>query len=115
MEKNQPTSNEMLAKLKKLGLENEVEFIFIPSVELKNRIIRGGDSIIDKLPPLARKVFLELPEGKGIALYFPTVLKYIDKTLDRNNSYIFDLGEIRVRNENELIIKALNRSNNLRK
>ena len=115
MENKKPTSGEILAKLKKLGLENEVEFYFIPSNELKNRMVRGGDPIIDKLPALARKIFLELPPGKGIALYFPMVLKYIEGTLDRDNSYIFDLGEIRVRNENELMIKALNRSKNIPK
>ena len=115
MENSKPTSGEMLAKLKKLGLENEVEFYFLPSAELKNRIIRGGDPIIDKLPVLARKIFLELPDGKGISLYFPMVLKYIDGTLDKNNSYIFDLGEIRVKNENELMIKALARAKNMTK
>lgn len=110
MDDNKPTSGEFLAKLKKLGLEDEVEFFFIPSVELKNRLVRGGDPIIDKLPDMAKKLFLNLPEGKGISLHTPMVIKYIDGVLDKNNSYIFDLGEIRVRNANELYIKALNRS-----
>lgn len=114
MENNtKPTSGEILAKLKKLGIENEVEFYFIPSAELKNRIIRTGDPVIDKLPVMAKRIFLELPQDKGVALYTPMVLKYIDGTLDRNNSYIFDLGEIRVRNENELMIKALSRAKNI--
>ena len=115
MENTKPTSAEMLAKLKKLGLEDEIEFYFVPSAELKNRIVRGGDPILDKLPTLAKKVFLELPQDKGVALYFPMVLKYIEGTLDKNNSYIFDLGEIRVRNESELMIKALSRSKNMPK
>ena len=115
MENSKPTSKEMLDKLKRLGIADEIEFYFIPSAELKNRIVNGGDPIIDQLPPLTRKIFLELPQDKGIALYFPMVLKYIDGTLDKRNSYIFDLGEIRVRNENELMIKALNRAKNMPK
>jgi hypothetical protein len=110
MENNKPTTGEFLAKLRKLGIENEIDFYFLPSKELKEKIIRGGDPIIDKLPKLAKTSFLELPYGKGIALYTPMVIKYIDGTLDKNNSYIFDLGEIRVRNANELMIKCLNRS-----
>lgn len=113
--KKEPTSKEFINKLKKLGLENEIEFYFVPSNELKNKIVRGGDPIISKLPDLARTVFLELPQGKGVALYTPMVIKYLDGTLDKNNSYIFDLGEIRVRNANELIVKGLNRSNNMKK
>jgi len=112
---NKPTSHEMLAKLRSLGIADEVEFYFLPSQELKRRIVTGGDPVIDKLPTLAKKVFLELEYGKGIALYTPMVLKYIDGTLDKNNSYIFDLGEIRIRNDNELIIKALSRSKNASK
>lgn len=115
MENSKPTSSEVLAKLKKLGIAEEVEFYFLPSAELKRRIVRGGDPIIDKLPTLAKKIFLELEQYKGIALYTPMVLKYIDGTLDRNNSYIFDLGEIRIRNENELMIKALSRAKNMTK
>jgi hypothetical protein len=115
MKDNKPTSGEVLAKLKKLGIADEVEFYFLPSPELKRRIIRGDDPIIAKLPYLARKIFLELKEGQGVALYTPMVLKYIDGTLDEKNSYIFDLGEIRIRNEHDIMIKALNRAENLRK
>jgi len=114
MNDSKPTPGEFLAKLKQLGLADEVEFFFLPSAELKNRIVRGGDPIIDALPSMAKRIFLELPDGKGIALYTPMVIKYIDGTLDKNNSYIFDLGEIRVRNANELCIKALNRSKNMK-
>jgi len=114
MNENKPTPGEFLAKLKQLGLADEIEFFFLPSAELKNRIIRGGDPVIDALPSMAKRIFLELPDGKGIALYTPMVIKYIDGVLDKNNSYIFDLGEIRVRNANELCIKALNRSKNMK-
>ena len=110
MENNKPTPGEFLAKLRKLGIEDEVEFFFLPSAELKNKIARGGDPILDKLPPLAKKCLLEVPYGKGLALYRPMVIKYIDGTLDKDNSYIFDMGEIRVQNANELMIKCLNRS-----
>lgn len=110
MEKTNPTSGEMLAKLKQLGIADKVEFYFVPSAELRNRIARGGDPIIDELPPLAKKVFLELQYGQGIALYTPMVLKYIEGTLGKKNSYIFDMGEIRVRNEGELMIQCLNRA-----
>lgn len=107
---SKPTSGEMLAKLKQLGIADKVEFYFVPSNELRNRIVRGGDPVIDELPALAKKVFLELPYGQGIALYTPMVLKYIEGTLGKKNSYIFDMGEIRVRNEGELMIQALNRA-----
>jgi hypothetical protein len=108
------TSSEMLAKFRQLGIENEVEFYFVPSSRLKQLIAQGGDPILDKLPPLARKCILELRDGQGMAIYTPTILKYIDGTLDENNKYIFDMGEIRVQNEGQLMLKALNKSNKLR-
>lgn len=115
MENTKSTSKEILAKIRKLGLEGEIDFYFVPSAELKNKIVRGGDPILDKLPFLAKKIFLELPQDKGVALLTSMVLKYIDGTLDKNNSYIFDLGEIKIHNENELMIKALGRAKNMQK
>jgi hypothetical protein len=38
------------------------------------------------------------------------VMKYIEGTLDVKNSYIFDLGEIRIQNYGEIVLKCLNRS-----
>jgi len=110
--KLKPTTGEMISKLRSLGIENEIEFYFVPSQELINRIVRGGDPIIDQLPELAKKVFLGASKNQGHALHVPMVLKYIEGTLDARNSYIFDLGEIRVRNEHDLMIKCLNRSKN---
>jgi len=108
------TSAEMLAKFRQLGIENEVEFYFVPSTRLKQLVAQGGDLIIDKLPPLARKCILELRDGEGMAIYTPTILKYIAGTLDANNTYLFDMGEIRVQNEGQLMLKALNKSQKLR-
>jgi hypothetical protein len=104
----------MLAKFRQLGIENEVEFYFVPSTRLKQLVVQGGDPIIDKLPPLARKCILELQDGQGMAIYTPTILKYIDGTLDANNTYLFDMGEIRVQNEGQLMLKALNKSQKIR-
>lgn len=104
----------MIAKFKQLGIENEVEFYFVPSAKLKQLIIQGGDPIVDKLPQLSRKCILELPDGKGLPQYTPMVLKYLDGTLDDNNKYILDMGELRVQNEGELMLKALNKSNKMR-
>jgi len=110
--KSKPTSKEMLEKMRKLGIDKEVEFYFVPSQELRNRIARGGDPILDQLPESAKKIILTCPPGKGISQYNQMVLKYIEGTLDKRNSYVFDLGEIRVQNANELMIKCLNRSVN---
>jgi len=115
MSEKQSISKEAIEKIKQLGILPEIEFYFIPSTELKNRIARGGDLIIDQLPALARKVILTLPTDKGISLYSPTVLKYLEGTLDQRNSYILDLGEIRIQNYGEVVIKCLNRSKRLSK
>jgi hypothetical protein len=101
---------EVVEKIKKLGIMPEIEFYFVPSTDLKNRIIRGGDLIIDQLPKLAKEVILNLPSGQGISVYSPMVMKYIEGTLDVKNSYIFDLGEIRIQNYGEIVLKCLNRS-----
>jgi hypothetical protein len=108
------TSKDMLLKFKELGIENEVEFYFVPSSKLKQLIVQGGDPIIDKLPQLARKCILELQDGKGLPMYTPTVLKYIDGTLDMYNKYLLDMGELRVQNEGQLMLKALNQSGKMR-
>jgi hypothetical protein len=107
MENNKPTPGEFLAKLRKLGIEDEVEFYFVPSPELRNRIARGGDPVLDKLPKAAKEMILS---GRPHALYRPMVVKYIDGTLDKDNCYILDMGKIGVKNEHELMIKCLNRS-----
>jgi hypothetical protein len=108
------TTQEMIDKFKELGIAGEVEFYFVPSARLKQLIVQGGDSVIDKLPPLSKKCILELQDGQGMAIYTPTVLKYIAGTLDKNNSYIFDMGEIRVQNEGQLLLKAMNQSKKMR-
>lgn len=108
------TAKEMMDKFRELGIAGEVEFYFVPSSRLKQLVAQGGDPIIDKLPSLARKCILELKDGQGMAIYTPTVLKYIEGTLDANNTYLFDMGELRVQNEGELLLKALNRSQKLK-
>jgi hypothetical protein len=109
------TAKEMMDKFKQLGIANEVEFYFVPSARLKQLIIQGGDPIIDQLPPLARKCILELQDGKGMAVYTPTILKYIDGTLDARNTYLFNMGEIRVQNEGQMVLKAMANAQKLRK
>ena len=104
----------MMDKFRELGIANEVEFYFVPSARLKQLIIQGGDPIIDQLPSLARKCILELADGQGMAVYTPTVLKYVDGTLDARNTYLFNMGELRVQNEGQLVIKAMNNSKKFR-
>lgn len=108
------TAKEMMDKFRELGIANEVEFYFVPSARLKQLIIQGGDPIIDQLPSLARKCILELADGQGMAVYTPTVLKYVDGTLDARNTYLFNMGELRVQNEGQLVIKAMNNSKKFR-
>lgn len=108
------TSQEMMAKFRELGIAGEVEFYFLPSLRLRQLIVQGGDPIIDQLPPLARKCLLELKDGEGMALYTPTVLKFIEGTLDARNTYLFNMGEIRVQNEGQLLMKAIAKSQHLR-
>lgn len=108
------TAKEMMDKFRQLGIAGEVEFYFVPSARLKELITQGGDPIIDKLPFLARKCILELQHGQGMAIYTPTVLKYLEGTLDANNTYLFDMGDMRVQNEGQLLLKALNQSQKLK-
>ncbi len=106
------TSKEVIEKIKNLGLQGSIDFYFIPSQTLINMIIRGGDPVIDSLPLFSKKLFTELERDQGVLLDTNMVWKYIDGTLDKKNTYLFDLGEIKIYNlpVKELVIKGLNKS-----
>ena len=75
-----------------------VEFVFIPSAELKRRIASGSDPRLMKLANKLMVTMLELTSDQAIRLDKSLVLKAVEGTLDDNHEYVFGLGEIRVLN-----------------
>jgi hypothetical protein len=75
-----------------------VEFVFIPSAELKRRIASGTDIRLSKLAKKLMVTILDLPSDQAIRLDKSLVLRAVEGTLDENHEYVFSLGEIRVLN-----------------
>jgi len=77
----------------------DVEFYFLPNERLKDLILQNIHPIIKELPQEKKVTFLE---GKGISIAKDMVLKFIDGSIDKNNKFILDNGEIRVMNNSDL-------------
>jgi hypothetical protein len=75
-----------------------VEFVFIPSAELKRRIASGSDPMLNRLASKLVVTLLQLPSDQAIRLDKSLVLKAIEGSLDDQHEYIFGLGEVRVLN-----------------
>lgn len=71
-------------------------FIFVPSAILKEKLTNKSDPLLNELPDSMVGHLLSCPYGSGIATDTEMILKYLDGTLDKNNSYLFSQGEIRV-------------------
>jgi hypothetical protein len=71
---------------------NKAEFMLVPTALLRNLILQNHPSTIGIIDPL--KIFLL--EGKPIHIEAKMVIQYCDGTLDDNNTWLFDQGNIKV-------------------
>ena len=79
--------------------DDKVIFYFIPSQRLKDLILQNTHPIIQDLPQDLKIIFLE---HKGVALTNDMVLNFVEGSLDTNNKFILDNGEIRVVDNNHI-------------
>ncbi|MBC8302108.1 MAG: hypothetical protein H8E55_40875 [Pelagibacterales bacterium] len=79
--------------------DDKVTFYFLPNARLKDLILQNTHPIVQELPQDMKVVFLE---NKGIAITNDMVLTFIDGTIDKNNKFILDNGEIRVVDNNDI-------------
>lgn len=73
-------------------LYNGADFMFSGSSELKKLIMNNHPKTMD----IEKNLKIFILEGKAIAVEPDLILKYCSKTLDENNEWLFDHGDIRV-------------------
>lgn len=91
--------SDKIQQIKNAVQDDKVMFYFIPSQRLKDIILQNAHPIIQDLPQDLKIIFLE---NKGIALTNDMVLNFIEGSLDTNNKFILDNGEIRVVDNNHI-------------
>jgi hypothetical protein len=84
---------ENLSKFKNILLNDKVELFIVPSILLKEIILKGEDPLILGLPDKIKSIILE---GHGIAIEKSMIIKWLEGKLDTKNSFILDNSEIRV-------------------
>ena len=92
-----PVVQANLPKIREILLDDNVRTWFIATSQLKNLILRGDPSVT-KIPEFFKTPLLE---GKGLLIQKRLVLSYLNGTLDKDNSFVFDNGEIMITNQNE--------------
>lgn len=99
-------TQEQKLKLRNAIEDPNVEFVFLPSAELKRRIANGTDPRLSKLASKLTVTMLQISSGQGIILDKNLVMKMVSGNLDENHEYVFSLGEvIVVPSPNSKIIK----------
>jgi PhoPQ-activated pathogenicity-related protein len=71
---------------------NHAEFMFMPTPELREKIVYNHPMTVGIIDPLRTFVL----EGKPIHITAEMVVQYCKGTLDINNTWLFDQGHIKV-------------------
>ena len=80
-------------------IDGKVVFYFLPSARLKDLILQDKHPVVKSLPQKLRVLFLE---NKGIAISNDMVLKFVDGSIDENNKFVLNNGEIRAIDNNHI-------------
>lgn len=84
------TSEEKITALEYAG--NDADFMFIPSPELRSKVVQGCPESIG----INRVMTSIILEGKPIRLDSKMIVKYCRGLLDKDNTWLFDNGNIKV-------------------
>tara|TARA_B100000614_G_scaffold262903_1_gene299865 strand:- start:32867 stop:33169 length:303 start_codon:yes stop_codon:yes gene_type:complete len=76
--------------------DESVSFVFFPSVELRDKIAKGSDELLNQLPEGMPGIILGCPRDSGIRLDADLVMKVIEGTVDAKNAHLLAHGDIRV-------------------
>jgi len=80
------------AKVKQF-LDNNADFMFIPSSDLVQMVEKNEHTDIKKMPDLFKDI---LKKNKPIRISGDLALRYYEGTLDKKNSFVLDKGDIKV-------------------
>ena len=86
------TSQQMLAIKEKIS-RDDVEFFYVPSADIRSRIVKGDDVELNKINNDLKTIILE---GHAFKISRDMVIRYIEDTLDKMNTFMLNNGEIRV-------------------
>jgi len=97
------SNSDILQRIRNAVKDENVEFYFIPNARLKDLILQNSHPVIQELPQDIKVIFLQ---SQGIAISNNMVMGFIDGTIDNNNKFVLDNGEIRVVDNNDLRLSA---------
>ena len=83
--------SDQIQQIRNAVKDDKVVFYFVPSQMLKDLILQNTHPIIQDLPQDLKIIFLE-----------NMVVSFIEGSLDTNNKFILDNGEIRVVDNNHI-------------
>jgi len=95
-------TKEEINKVKEICSKGDVPFYFVPSVDLKEAIVKNEHPYIVKLPEHYKTNFLE---GNGFLVHQDMVIKFMENKLDGLNAFILANGEIRISNDINFLLK----------
>jgi len=76
--------------------DESVSFVFFPSIELRDKIAKGSDDLINQLPEGMPEIILGCPRDSGIRLDSDLIMKVVTGNIDLKNAHLLAHGEIRV-------------------
>jgi len=86
------TSQQLSAIKEKISRE-DIEFFYVPSSDIRNRLIKGDDAELNRINKDLKVIIID---GHSFRISKDMVIKYVEGTLDRMNTFMLDNGEIRV-------------------
>ena len=80
-------------QLKNAIMDSRCIFFVLPTVALKEKIVKASDEKINQLPSELKTLFLE---DKGFYVENDMISKFVDGSLDEKNKYLLSMCDIRV-------------------
>lgn len=84
---------QQLSAIKEKISRDDVEFFYVPSADIRNRLARGDDAELNKINSDLKTIILD---GHAFKISKDMVIRYLEGTLDQMNAFMLHNGEIRV-------------------
>lgn len=104
MKLNKIVNQQNKKKIKSILSDPNIIIWYRANRKLIDMMISNKHPMVISLPKSMKQVLME---GKGIAVSYNIVLKYLEDILDESNSFIFDNGEIFVTVKNRDVVTGV--------
>lgn len=96
---------EQKEKIRNAINDPNIQFYFVPSAEIKSRIVEGSDPILSLLAKNLKIAIMSCSDGLGVSIDPQMILRFINNELDEKNVYWLRMGDIRVIGYGDVLIK----------